>query len=238
MLLILAYHDIDESECNPWTISPARLREHLTAVQVAGYKFAAMTEARYRYRSAEKRVVVTFDDGRIGCHTHARAILNEFKICGCFFICPEFINGNAPASERYSGFMSWENIRHLSEDGHEVGSHTFSHPRFDEVTHDKAAREIQLGASLTDRALGKTHLCRHFASPYGSGGRRIGTLAETAGNITCSSAEAGINVDPDWLWLKRYSPGPQSDFAHDLTWMEQQCHPPIPLSSQPVMNPI
>src|SRR5690242_12197426 len=72
-----------------------------------------------------KPVVLTFDDSVKSHYTVAREVLKRYGFGATFFITEGFsfkTNKNL--------YMSWEEIRTLSDDGFEIGNHTRDHKDF------------------------------------------------------------------------------------------------------------
>jgi peptidoglycan/xylan/chitin deacetylase (PgdA/CDA1 family) len=64
--------------------------------------------------------MLTFDDGGVSAFTSIKDILDKYKWKGHFFITGKYINKK--------GFLSTEQIIQLKNDGHIIGSHSWSHP--------------------------------------------------------------------------------------------------------------
>jgi peptidoglycan/xylan/chitin deacetylase (PgdA/CDA1 family) len=67
----------------------------------------------------------TFDDGCMTQYTYAAPILDTFKFKGTFFVISGTLTDNLPAIDRNG---TWNQFRLLSLEGHEIGSHTVTHP--------------------------------------------------------------------------------------------------------------
>lgn len=68
-----------------------------------------------------KDVVFSFDDGGVSFYTKAAPILERYGFKGVFFISTGYIGT--------PGFLTEEQIKDLAERGHEIGSHTHTHPQ-------------------------------------------------------------------------------------------------------------
>ena len=68
-----------------------------------------------------KNVVFSFDDGGVSFYTKAAPILEKYGFKGVFFISTSYIGT--------PGFLTETQIRDLAERGHEIGSHTHTHPQ-------------------------------------------------------------------------------------------------------------
>ena len=70
----------------------------------------------------EKTVVLTFDDSVVSHATIVSPILKKLKFGGSFFIC-DFDSFHT----RKDWYMTWAQIKSLSDDGFDIGNHTKGH---------------------------------------------------------------------------------------------------------------
>jgi peptidoglycan/xylan/chitin deacetylase (PgdA/CDA1 family) len=62
--------------------------------------------------------------------------------------------------------MTWQQLKEMSEQGMDIGSHSFSHPSLSRISLDEAMQEIKKSKDMIENNIGKD--CLHFAFPYGS----------------------------------------------------------------------
>ncbi len=70
----------------------------------------------------EKPVILTFDDGYLDNYENAYPILEQFGFKGTFFIVTEFVDFGR------EGYMSWEMITEMGDNGHRFEPHSRTHP--------------------------------------------------------------------------------------------------------------
>ena len=120
----LIYHDIASAQeidlhgfpgpvAARYKLSPERFEAHLDAIAAAGVSVAPF--------SAGGQAAITFDDGGSSA-LHAASALEARGWRGSFFITTGRIDT--------AGFLSAEQVRELAQRGHEVGSHSRSHPTY------------------------------------------------------------------------------------------------------------
>ncbi len=178
----------------------------LLSVLAEGHRFISYSEAVRRIWEGvidAPYLVITFDDGFKSCLTAAR-IMGEFGARGCFFISPtitgetderriaEFCRDRlfTPPVE----FLSWDDVEALLATGHEIGSHTLTHPNM--VSLNTAELEDEIGGSfrMLEERIGEV---RHFSWPLGRWSHFSAEAARIvfeSGYQTCASAERGCHV--------------------------------------------
>lgn len=170
------------------------------------HRFVSYSEAVDRVLSGDidgPYLAVSFDDGLKNCLSAAR-IMGEFGITACFFVCPPMVGETdyqkikefcfqelgMPPTE----FLSWDDVETLLREGHEIGSHTMTHPDLARLSVQQVQDEV--GESfevLTDR-IGEV---KHFSWPYGRFFHFSPAAARTVfdtGFRSCASAERGCHV--------------------------------------------
>jgi peptidoglycan/xylan/chitin deacetylase (PgdA/CDA1 family) len=72
----------------------------------------------------------TFDDGNMSQYTYAAPVLDSFKFRGTFSIITgsNFVTDDTPGIDRYG---TWNQFRAMALEGHEIGSHSVTHPALD-----------------------------------------------------------------------------------------------------------
>jgi peptidoglycan/xylan/chitin deacetylase (PgdA/CDA1 family) len=133
----------------------------------------------------EHAVALTFDDGPTPRYTAPiAALLQRYEAMGTFFV-------QGRRAEKYP-----EMVRALLRAGHEVGNHSFSHPRLTKSA--QLAREQELERTAVDLdLLGCTDRPRLFRPPYSAYDSRLADyLAHTHRRLVLWSLDSG-----DWRGL-------------------------------------
>ncbi|MEL0454980.1 polysaccharide deacetylase family protein [Flavobacteriaceae bacterium SZ-1-7] len=86
----------------------------------------------------DKLVVLTFDDGCASHHSIVAPLLKKYKFNATFFMC-EF----PPNYKDSTKYMTWEQVKKLSEMGFEVANHTLSHKHINRLSKSHAIEEIR-----------------------------------------------------------------------------------------------
>jgi peptidoglycan/xylan/chitin deacetylase (PgdA/CDA1 family) len=115
-------------------------------------------------------LAITFDDGYQGNATIAAPTLESYGQRACFFVTTGFIGTDLvpwwdAEKKIQTRWMTWDQVRALHATGHDVGSHTETHPDLGVIARDEARREISGGSSRLDTELGEHSGL--FAYPFG-----------------------------------------------------------------------
>lgn len=98
-------------------------------------------------------------------------------------------DGDVP---EWAGVMSWDQVRELSDSGHEIGSHTLTHPLLPDCDMTQIGREIR---DSRDRLKAKTGSeVASFCYPNGSYDSRCIEQAQAAGYECSVTTRWGLNV--------------------------------------------
>jgi peptidoglycan/xylan/chitin deacetylase (PgdA/CDA1 family) len=118
----------------------------------------------------KKGVTITFDDGLASVYDQAFPILKHFNISATVFVVTEFVAANNAWSDQPPDIptlptMTWEQIIEMENWGIEIGSHSLSHPRLDQISQERQREEIFTSKIQLEEILGNPVLS--FAYPYG-----------------------------------------------------------------------
>ena len=118
--------------------------------------FSAVPKSRLLEHGNRDRpqIAITVDDGPDPLHTPRMLdIFRDFAVRATFFV----VGG---AAEQYPDL-----VLRMKKEGHEVGSHSYSHPYFHRLSWSGAIREIEMSRWVLDRILGEK--CKLFRPPHG-----------------------------------------------------------------------
>jgi peptidoglycan/xylan/chitin deacetylase (PgdA/CDA1 family) len=105
--------------------------------------------------------------------------------------------------------MTWNDVENLVKNGHEIGSHTVSHPNMATLSIQQIHDELEESFLIIKSRVG---LIEHFAFPFGSYLHFNETARQKVFEIgykSCASAERGCHVNhphklkPEELFIRR-----------------------------------
>ncbi len=164
---VLCYHNIREFKSTASdvmktnTVKPAAFAAQMKTLSDAGYH-TILPEQLYDYlafdgKLPEKPIMITFDDTRVDQFNIGAVEMKKYGFKGVFFVMTVAINR--------PGYMTKEEIKTLSDEGHVIASHTWDHHMVTKYTGEdwntqfvkpKAKLETIIGKPVTD-----------FAYPFG-----------------------------------------------------------------------
>jgi peptidoglycan/xylan/chitin deacetylase (PgdA/CDA1 family) len=169
----------------------------------------ALTEAVRRLDRGDvsgRELVVTFDDGFRNQVLNAAPLLREAGFSACFFLITGLVGAAPDAARAFCTErlhlplpvepMGWEDALRVLELGHEVGSHTRTHPNLAGIDDGALDGELRDSREELEARLGCP--VRHLSAPYGNAqsfGPSVSHAARESGYASCSSALRGINAN-------------------------------------------
>ena len=182
-------------------------------------------------RTSGDEIVVTFDDGFRNQLDNAAPALAAHGFKACFFLVTGLVGAAEDHVDRFTRErldlplpiepLGWDGAERLLELGHEVGSHTRSHPVLTELGARELEDELVSSRDELTRRLGGV---RHFSVPWGDRTRfseGVAAAARAAGYESCATAIRGVNTSAlDLYALRRHhvnARAPIRELAYFLT---------------------
>src|SRR2546428_3019986 len=158
-----------------------------------------------RIGAANKKIAISFDDGPDPQWTpKILDILKEKNAPEVFFVIA------APANRRP------DILRREYAEGHEIGNHTFTHPKFDEISHTQIRWELNLTQRLIESTLGVKSIL--FRPPYGIDHQP--EYAEEVSQLPLAQEMGylivGQRIDPDDWSLRDGKPIPAKEIVDSV----------------------
>jgi peptidoglycan/xylan/chitin deacetylase (PgdA/CDA1 family) len=195
---IVHYHYVFDDEVEGFR----RQLEYLAGA----FEAVSLSEAAARLETGRitgRELVVTFDDGFRNAATNAAPLLEAAGVRACFYLTTELVSAPRERAARICRErlhlpgpvepLTWGDARELAQRGHEIGSHTRSHPDLTQL--EEAEREAELAGSKAELEE-RVGPVRHFSAPYGEAHRfspEVSEAARRAGYATCATAQRGLN---------------------------------------------
>ena len=162
-----------------------------------------------------KTCVITFDDGDMSQYTLGLHILDELSIPVTYYIITERVNNN-----RF--YMNSIQLEYLHQRGHEIGSHTITHPHLDLLEYSTAFEEIN-GSKLFLESKGFT--ITSLAYPYGDSSELVYEIMEETGYVLGRAiAKGSSHSDPRAITISD-----NDDYLNQFHYLKPEHRTPIEL---------
>lgn len=123
-----------------------------------------------------------FDDGNLSDYTEAFPRLRDAGLKGTYYIVEDWIGGSR---------LTPEQIREMADAGHEIGSHTKTHPHLTEVTNEQLINEFVSSKVFLEGITNKP--CTSIAIPFGYYDERVDRYTHSVyENATVSRDYRGV----------------------------------------------
>ncbi|MBL7738260.1 MAG: polysaccharide deacetylase family protein [Chitinophagaceae bacterium] len=164
---ILCYHQVrdwkesDSKTARAYIVPEAIFADQVRSLADSGYH-TILPHQLYEYLAynkplPSKPVMITFDDTRLDQFTTALPELNKYGFKAAFFIMT--------VSLGKPGYMSKDQVKQLSDEGHTIGSHTYDHQNVKKYADKDWQEQIAKPSKQLQEITGKK--IEYFAYPFG-----------------------------------------------------------------------
>jgi biofilm PGA synthesis lipoprotein PgaB len=207
-LVVLQYHHISTTTPTATSIAPERFAAHLQWLKDQNFQVWSMPQFVDHWRKGkplpDKTALITFDDGYTSIFTTAWPLLKQY---GWPFTV--FINSQHH-DEKNIQYMTWEQLKTLTQAGVVIGNHSVSHPhmvRFNagenvRLWRVRMEQEITLAQQRIDAELGRQP--RVFAYPFGEYNRTLQDLLHKMDYLAFGQQSGPIALFDDPQALPRF----------------------------------
>lgn len=197
---ILTYHNFTTEESSSYKINIVEFEKQMDYLAAHNYSVISLSELLKGLKTSQlppKPIVITIDDGYKSTYTLAYPVLRKYNFPATLFIYTNFI-------EKNNGSLTWEEIREMTKNNIEIGSHTLSHCNLlkykknenYETYLTRIRREIFLSKEILESKIGGE--VKFFAYPYGVYSPIIKNLVIQAGYkgiLNANSMNNTLNAD-------------------------------------------
>lgn len=201
--MVVALHRVNDVNAGDGlTLSPKQFEDHCRFFS-DNFNVVPLAEIVRRMENGDpfdRHVAITFDDGYRDNAEIAAPILSRYGLHATFFVTTGFIGTDivAPWDKELPtapGWMTWDQVRELSDLGFTIGGHTIDHVDLGHVSGDAAMRQLTTSRSALCERLGAEVEVELFAYPFGRRDNMTEanrSLVRKAGFRCCVSCFGGL----------------------------------------------
>lgn len=161
--VILMYHRFGEDDKSSTNIRLEQFDAHIAELTGGGYHVLPLAEIVAALRNGEplphQSIAITIDDAFASVYREAWPRLRAAGLPFTLFVAPQAVDDGT------HGYMSWDQIRELAENGVTIGHHAHSHDSLNDLGMDAAVADIAKASARFTAELGG--IPKLFAYPYG-----------------------------------------------------------------------
>ena len=174
---VLNYHQINNHDHNPLTLSASEFEAQIKYLAEKGYTSISPDDLadylQYGKKLPPNPILITFDDGYQDNYQVAYPILKKYRFTATVFLISDFVN-------TYNRYLTWAQIEEMEKDGFVFESHTVSHISLTKASNDKEILDqLTKAKKILEWRLGKK--IEYLAYPCGDYDQHIIDLTRAAG---------------------------------------------------------
>ncbi|MHB8520309.1 MAG: polysaccharide deacetylase family protein [Limisphaerales bacterium] len=197
---VLTYHKIGSrppsARIKGLYVSPRLFARQMAELAAAGFVTLPLSDVLRTDANRSRRVVLTFDDGFRNVLRNALAPLAQHRFQAIEFLVPSLLGKTNEWDQRdhevAEPLMDEAEVRGWLAAGHEIGSHTLTHPFLTRLSLAAAREEIFSSKHKLEDLFGRP--IAHFCYPYGDWNEPVRDLVREAGYATACTVEFGVNT--------------------------------------------
>jgi peptidoglycan/xylan/chitin deacetylase (PgdA/CDA1 family) len=146
-----------------------------------------------------RKVVISFDDGYVNVLQHGLEPLREAGLTAIQFLpanlLGKFNEWDVPEGEAPEPIMEASQVREWLSAGHDIGSHTLTHPHLTRLSPAPAREEISASRRKLEDLFARP--IEHFCYPFGDWNDTVRDLVQEAGYKTACTTNPGLNASSE-----------------------------------------
>lgn len=182
----LLFHSVLQNpKMNMSHYSTINFKKFLQCLKRNDYRTLTLSQTGQQSDINGKRCLITFDDGMECVYTQALPLLREFNFNSTIF-CIAGFTGQTSSWDIFDGqkHLSKQQIRELSDSGHEIGSHTLTHANLTFLNDRDLEIELKDSKKILEDITGKE--VKTISFPYGSWNEHVWRKARESGYLSAT----------------------------------------------------
>jgi peptidoglycan/xylan/chitin deacetylase (PgdA/CDA1 family) len=198
MILCLTYHKIVSSPAEEgdrpdfYSVTATTLAQQIERTLSAGFQPLELDRTPPAMSPADRRFILTFDDGTADHFEIVPDVLRRFDLKGVFFVPTAKLNR--------PGYLTDDQVRALAGSGHVIGCHSHEHKRLDTLSETEIHHQLRTSCGKLAELTGHPPVL--FAPPGGFTNRNLNAAALGQGLRVIRTMKWGFNRTPDFTALE------------------------------------
>lgn len=230
---ILTYHKLGPrprgARLKGLYLSRRDFERQLAELKQAGFTTQPLDRILPGNSSAQRQVILSFDDGFLNVLENGLEPLRNHQFQAIQFLVAGLIGGrnewDLEAGEIPAPLMDASQVREWLSAGHEIGSHSLTHPRLSRLS-PAAAREEINGSKKKLEDLFQQPV-PHFCYPYGDWNESVAGMVAEAGYRSACTTNFGLVTPSSRAFALERIPVryPSRSFKSMAAWMRTKIFP-------------
>ena len=188
---ILLYHSVKRKSLDQRTVELALFEKQMAYLERKGFQTLSLNDF-LKGEFFPNSLVLTFDDGFEDNYLQVYPLLRKYGFRATFFLIAH--------SAGSASFMSWRQIKEMSEEGMSFGSHTLSHENLLKLDSRKVKAEVEQSKTIIEDRIARG--VDFFSFPYSNSDERIKQAVKDAGYKAAFTAFRGFFHPHERSWRK------------------------------------
>ena len=207
---IFIYHRFNDSRYPSTNISPQDFRAHLDLLSQQNFSVLKLGQVVERLQQGvplpQRCAVITVDDAYRSFLSDGWPLLQEYGYPATLFVSTDSVGGG--------GYLSWQELKQLQDEGVEIGNHSASHVHLLDRLVSESDSDWVVRVS-EDLSRSQQSFVKHlgdspklFAYPYGEFSPELVDLVKTSGFTAAFGQQSGVvDAGQDLFSLPRFPMG-------------------------------
>jgi len=202
---VLMYHNIGYKEGDSFFVTPENFLRQMEYIRDRGYEVITLDRLVESIKNKERikrnKVVITFDDGYKDNFQYAYPVLKKLGFPASVFLVTN--NMGKKFTQTDKEFMSWDEVKVMSENRISFGAHTKTHCELGKIINEEGVFE-EISGSKKDIETRTGAAVDYFCYPGGAFSEKAKELVVKAGyKGACTTNRGYAKVHSDVYELKR-----------------------------------
>jgi peptidoglycan/xylan/chitin deacetylase (PgdA/CDA1 family) len=222
---VLMYHRFGENRIPSTNIRLEQFEAHLAELTSGAYRVLPLAEIVAKLKKGEplpdRAVAITADDAYLSIATEGWPRLKKAGLPFTLFVATE------PVTSRIKGYMTWDDVRRLRDEGVTIGAHGHTHLSLPSLTPDGIRKDLDTSMQLFEKELGEKPSL--FAYPFGEWDAKSLEIVKGMGYAVAFGQHSGsMHARNDFFWMPRF---PMNETFGSIERLRQALNSlPLPVS--------